>query len=194
MPTATYDVRLFNPTSSDVTYSLGISGLPQDWTTNLPGSVSVPADGSVDVSLAITSGVTDPLGTTSFTVTAEDVRGAAGRHRAVSRSRGQPIIVPDDQSHGIVATLDPRPGHRRAGHVGQYVVQLTNVGSVDDTFSLAGQRLAVGVTASFGETTIDVPPGVSNFRDVPLTLTVREGTAPGSYPFTVTATSTSDPP
>src|SRR5262249_22216241 len=69
--TATYALRLFNPSSSDVTYSLGSSGLPQDWTTNLPGSVSVPADGSVDVPLAIRCGVTDPLGTTSFTIAAE---------------------------------------------------------------------------------------------------------------------------
>ena len=49
-----------------------------------------------------------------------------------------------------------------------------------------------GVTASFGETTIDVPPGVSNFRDVPLNLAALKATTPGSYPFTVTATSTGD--
>ena len=74
------------------------------------------------------------------------------------------------------------------------MVQLTNTGSADDTFSLAATGLPAGVTASFGETTIDVPPGASNFRDVPLSLTVAQGTAPGSYPFTVTATSTTDPP
>ena len=50
--------------------------------------------------------------------------------------------------------------------------------------------MPAGVTATFGETTIDVPPGVSNFRDVTLTLTPKTGTAPASYPFSVVATST----
>ena len=53
--------------------------------------------------------------------------------------------------------------------------------------------LPSGVSASLGQTTIDVPPGIGNFRDVPLNLAVAKGTAAGSYPFTVTATSTSDP-
>ena len=79
------------------------------------------------------------------------------------------------------------------GTSAQYVVQLTNTGSSDDTFSLAVSGLPAGVTATFGETSIDVPPGASNFRDVSLTLIggARIPT-PGNYPFTVTASSTTD--
>ncbi len=191
--TATYDVRLFNPTGTGVNYSLGISGLPQDWTTNLPGSVSVPADGSVNVSLVVTSGVTDPLGTTSFTVTAENGDGASGSATASFTLAGQPVLVPDDQSHGIVASITPTQATAGQGTSAQYVVQLTNTGSAEDTFSLAATGLPTGVTATFGEATIDIPPGASNFRDMRLSLSVAKGTTPGSYPFTVTATSTSDP-
>lgn len=49
------------------------------------------------------------------------------------------------------------------------------------------------MTASFAQTTIDVPPGASNFRDIGLTLTVAPRSAPGTYPFTVTAASSTDP-
>ncbi len=168
--TATYDVRLFNPGSAAVTYSLGITGLVQDWTTKLPGSISVPADGSVDLALAITSGVTDPLGTTSFTMTASDASGASGSATASLTLAGQPVLVPDPQSHGIVAALTPAQATAGQGTSTSYVVQLTNTGSADDSFSLAATGLPTGVTATFGQTSIDVPPGASNFRDVPLIL------------------------
>ena len=73
------------------------------------------------------------------------------------------------------------------------MLTVSNAGSVGDTYSLTTAGLPSDVTASLGETTIDVPPGVSNFRDVSLTVIVAQGTSPGSYPFTVTATSTTDP-
>jgi hypothetical protein len=70
-----------------------------------------------------------------------------------------------------------------------YTLTLTNVGETTDTYTLAGSFPA-GVTASFSQTTIMVPPGQSNFRDIQLTLTPAPGTAIGSDSFTVTATST----
>ena len=72
-------------------------------------------------------------------------------------------------------------------------MQLTNTGSADDTFSLGVTGLPAGVTASFVETSNDVPPGAGNDREVALTLTVAPGTTPARYPFTVMAASTSDP-
>jgi hypothetical protein len=94
------------------------------------------------------------------------------------------------EAHGIVATLTPSQATAGQGTAAQYVVQLINIGSTDDTFGLAVTGLPAGVTASFGATTIDVPPGASNFRDVALTLTSSTGTAPGNIPFAVSATST----
>jgi hypothetical protein len=72
-----------------------------------------------------------------------------------------------------------------------YTVTLTNPGSVTDTYSLAG-LFPTGFTGTFSQTSVSVPPGISNFRDVQLTLTPPAGAAAQSYPFTVTATSTTD--
>ncbi len=116
--TATYDLRLFNPGSAQDTYYLDIQGLPSDWKSDLPGSVTIPANGSVDLPLALTSGVSDALGTTSFTVTADDNNGAEGSAQASLTLAGQPLLVPDPESHGIVATLSPAQAHRRTGDIG----------------------------------------------------------------------------
>src|SRR5208337_4468027 len=51
---ATYDVRLYNPTSASVTYNLDIPDLPAGVNANLP-SVAVPAGGTVDAPLVLTS-------------------------------------------------------------------------------------------------------------------------------------------
>lgn len=105
--------------------------------------------------------------------------------------KGQPA-PPDPESHGIVAKITPTKSTAGQGTSAQFVVQLTNSGSADDSFSVNVASLPSGVTASLGQNTVDVPPGGSNFRDDSLTLNVAAGTAPGTYPFTVTATSTSD--
>jgi hypothetical protein len=47
--------------------------------------------------------------------------------------------------------------------------------------------LPQGIYASQGQTSVDLPPGASNFMDIPLTLTSSAGTTPGIVPFKVTA-------
>jgi uncharacterized repeat protein (TIGR01451 family) len=187
---ATYDVTLLNPTSSPVTYALAVGGVPASW-VNLPAAVTVGASGSDDVSLVLTSDSFAALSDYGFTVSASGNNGAMASVRGDLILQGQPV-PPDPQSHGIVASLSPAQATAGQGTSAQFIVQLTNTGSADDTFSLAATGLPSGVTASFGKTTIDVPPGASNFRDVRLVLTVAQGTSPGNYPFTVTAASTSD--
>jgi hypothetical protein len=112
---------------------------------------------------------------------------------------GQPAIDPD--AHGVVAAFAPRsssdhsPATASAGQgtPATYVVQVTNTGSADDTFALSVADLPAGVTAQFSPSSVEVPPGISNFRDVTLTLTPQAGTTAGSDAFRVTATSTSKP-
>ncbi len=188
--TATYDVRLYNPTSFPQGYGLAVQHLPGGWTYQMPGGANIPAGGYADVPLTITSGAGDALGTSTFTVFAGDANGASGTTTASLTLAGAPVLVPDTESHGIVATMTPAQATAGQGTSARYVIQLTNTGSEDDTFSLAVAGLPVGVTSTLGQTTIDVPPGASNFRDVTLTLTPAVGTATGSLPFTVTATST----
>ena len=76
------------------------------------------------------------------------------------------------------------------GTAAAFVVHLTNTGSADDTFALTFS-LPNGVTGTLGQTSVEVPPGVSNFRYVTLTLTPQVGATAGSDSFTVTATSAS---
>ena len=86
------------------------------------------------------------------------------------RGRCAGLATPARRMRDLVQ-LTPASATAGQGTSAQYVVRLTNTGSTDDTFSLATLGLPSGITASFGQTTIDVPPGVSNFRDVSLTLT-----------------------
>jgi len=189
---ATYTVALTNPTGSQVTYDLSVLGVASDWVA-FPSSVTVGAHDSVDETLTLTSDSIAALGDYGFTVTADGDDGSAASVSGNLVVQGQPTSEPDPNSHGIVATLTPSQATAGQGTSAQYVVQLTNTGSADDTFALAATGLPSGVTASFGQTTIDVPPGASNFRDVALTLTTQTGTAPASYPFRVTAASTTNP-
>jgi large repetitive protein len=53
--------------------------------------------------------------------------------------------------------------------------------------------LPAGFVGGLEQDPVEVPPGVSNFLDVSLTLTPTPGTALGNRPFTVTAVSTQKP-
>jgi uncharacterized repeat protein (TIGR01451 family) len=188
---ASYMVKLTNPASNAVTYTLAVEGLPASWVHLGSITVSVAAGGTASVPLVVTSGPFAATGDDGFAVTASGNDGAIGSVQGDLVLQGQPA-PPDPDSHGIVVSLTPATAMAGQGTSAQYVVQLTNTGSADDEFSLSTTGLPAGVTATFGQTTIAVPPGASNFHDVTLILTTAAGTKPGSIPFQVTATSTTD--
>jgi uncharacterized membrane protein len=159
---------------------------------SLPRSVSVAAGGTADVPLVLTSDAFVQVGDYGFTVTAGGDNGASASVSGdlVLQGRAAP---PDAQSHGVVVTLIPTQASAGQGTLARYEVRLTNTGSTDDSFTLSTTGIPAGLSAGFGQTTVDVPPGASNFRDVALTLTPKPGTALGADPFTVVATSTSKP-
>jgi len=185
---ALYSVELLNPTNSAVTYSLSVQGVASSW-VNLASSVNVAANGSMNVPLTITSDPFAATGDVGFTVSAAGNNGASASVGGDLILQGAPA-APDPQARGIVATLTPTQAAVGQGTAARFVVQLTNTGSVDDTLTLSVTGLPGGVTAALGQTTIDVPPGSSNFRDVVLTLTAQPGTTAGAYGFTVDAVST----
>ena len=185
---ATYSVTLSNPTSSAVTYNLSVQGVPPGW-VNVASSVPVGAGLTVNVPLVLTSDSFAALSDHGFSVSASAANGATASVQGDLVLQGQ-ATPPDLNSHGIVAILTPATATAGQGTSAQYVVQLTNTGSADDTFMLTAAGLPSGVTASFGQTSIDVPPGASNFRDVTLTLTAAPKTGVGSHAFTVTVGST----
>jgi uncharacterized membrane protein len=197
---ANYDVRLTNPTDTSVTYyvyaqqttSGSVSGF--NLNNNNP-YITIGPDASVDVPLQVTSYSSATPGDNAFTVTATSAtygNGANGSAQGDFIVAGQPLVQADPNSYGVVATLTPAVASAGQGTFAQYVVQLTNTGSTDEQFVLAAQGLPTGVTADFGQLydqqgEIDVPPGASNFRDVPVLVTVPAGAAPGAAPFTIIA-------
>ncbi len=187
---ATYTVTVTNPTSASDTFNLSVLGVPSGW-VNFPPSVTIAANSSSPVTLTLTSAAYAALADYGFTVTADDANGAMASVHGDLILAGTPTI--ETEAYGVVAMLTPTQATAGQGTSTRYVVQLTNTGSADDTFSLAAVGLPSGVTATFAETTIDVPPGASNFRDVSLELATQKGTTSGSYPFTVTAISTAGP-
>jgi uncharacterized repeat protein (TIGR01451 family) len=203
--TATYDITLQNTTAQLHDYSLQIKGVPLSWVTLPAGIMSAPGNGflalqpnsSVDVKLQLTSNASAVLGSYGFTViTIADATGlplgAKDTAQGTLTLAGQPVIQPYLQAHGVVATLTPAQATAGQGTSATYTVRLINTGSADDTFSLAA-TLPAGVTGTFAQDTVDVPPGVSNFRDVTLTLTPQAGTTAAADSFSVMATSTTDP-
>ena len=67
------------------------------------------------------------------------------------------------QSSGVVVSVSPSVGAAGQGTSASYVVQLTNTSSAADSFSLQASGLPQGVAASFGQGTVEVPPGASQF-------------------------------
>ncbi len=196
--TATYDVQLTNPTDAPITYfvSAQITGnaISSINVNSRQPYVTVGPKATVDVPLLVTSGLQATPGDRSLTVTAHDSNnsnGASGSTQGKLTIAGQPVTQSNPNAYGVVAALTPSQASAGQGTSAQYVVQLTNTGSTDETFSLKVDGLPHGVSYSFshydGQHPVDVPPGASNFRDVMLTLTVGQGITPGSYPFSATA-------
>ena len=201
--TATYDVQLTNPTDAPITYDVygqtpsnnSISyfnvNSHQQW-------VTVGPEATVDVPLQVTTVLNATPGDNSFTVTAIDSNnsnGASGSVQGNLTVAGQPVVQSDLNAYGWAATLTPSQATAGQGTSANYIVQLTNTGSTNEQFNarVSVSGLPGGVSASFlGNSYVVVPPGASNFVDQPLTLYVSPGTAPGSYPFTVTYTGYTD--
>ncbi len=89
---ASYDVTLANPTSSAVTYTLSVQGVPAGWASLAP-SVTVAANQSTDVPLVLTPAAF-ATGSYAFNVSAT---AADGRSASVGASlvvQGQPVNSP----------------------------------------------------------------------------------------------------
>ena len=108
---AVYTLKVSNPTSSDLTYDLAVSGVPSTW-SDLPGTVTVAAGGEQDVPFNLVSDVFTPAGDLGFTVTATagTIAGSVGGDLVLSGS-------PAQARYGFARDLrftDSRFGHRRA--------------------------------------------------------------------------------
>ncbi len=184
---ASYTVQLTNPYATAVTYNLATEGL-DGFTVGLAPSVTVPAGQTVTVPLDLSIPLTSAAITTGFEVLASTSGGVS------DSVEGELTVLPHVglQTRGVSLALTPTEAVSGQGESVQYQVTVTNVGGIDDTYALSIAGLPSGVTATFGQNTIDVPPGAANAQSIVLTLTTPAGTAPGAIPFTLIATSQSD--
>jgi len=108
---ASYFVRLMNPSAADMTYQLSTLGVPTSW-SDLPASMDVAAGTEADFRFNLTPAPATSPATRDFSVVAAVSGGVAGSSAATLVVAGSTVIA-DAQSHGVVATLTPvRPTGR----------------------------------------------------------------------------------
>jgi uncharacterized membrane protein len=187
--TTNFVVTVNNPNSMAGTFSLSTAGIPDEWVT-LPASMQIPANGSVQVPLQITSDVFAQLGDQGFTVIATN--GTQQGFVQGNLTFIGPARSIDTESHGVVAAIVPNLVTTGQGQPGMFTVRVTNTGSATDAFNLTA-TLPPGFTAAFEQTSVVIPPGESNFREISVQVTPPVGTIAAVYPFTVQATSANLP-
>jgi len=191
---AAYVLTMENPTLAEVTYDLAVLGVAAEW-VEIASQVSVPAGGSVEVPIVLTSDPFAVLSEYGFVVQAT-VGGVSSSVQGTLVLVGEPLLPEvQPEAYGVVVEVLP-PGQATAGQgmPGVFTVRVTNTGSVLDTYALSVTGLPVGFAAAFLQggvavTSIEVPPGASNFRELTLSLVPPICTTAGDYPFVVLATS-----
>ena len=185
---ASYTLAVKNPTAAAVTYDLSVQGIPLAWVALAP-SITVPANSETNVALTLTSDPFAALAEYGFVVTASTTTGTTGSVQGSLLLQGAPVLPSADPvARGVVVSLTSAQTTAGQGTPAHFGLRVTNTGSATDTFTLTA-GVPTGVTATLEVTSVEVPPGASNFRDVSLTLTPQPGSATGNRPFTVTATS-----
>ena len=123
-------------------------------------AVTVGPRGRVEVPLTLTSDAFAAAGTYGFAITAVAPSGIRDSVQGTLTLAGPPV-PPDPEARGIVVALTPARGTAGQGTPARFVVRLTNVGSVADTFSLAVAGLPPGVAAAFEQGSAAIAPGAS---------------------------------
>ena len=185
--TATYVVTLTNPLPTSETYTPSTTGL-DGLTTSLATSVVVPAGQSVTTPLAVTVPASATAGTRIFLVSVTSTDGAT------DSTEGQLSVSPTVAIANEAVNLQISPARKTVGQgtSATFDLLVTNAGDVASTYSLAGV-FPVNINAAFSTPSITVAPGAGNARQVVLTFSASNPTAPGSFPFSVSAVSTTDP-
>jgi len=189
---AFYNVQVVNAVGPNQTYALSVVGIDPDW-VSLPAQVTVTSGSSEIVPLILSPDINASETEYTFTVLATPVGQTsdfAGSVRGSLVVSGD-AIRPDGIAHGIVVQLIPTTATAGQAVPAQFRVRLTNTGLAKEFYALSAN--APGLNGTFGNTFVEVPPGVSNFRETTLELTPAVGVVSGSRPFTVTAVSTLDP-
>jgi uncharacterized membrane protein len=197
--TATFDLRLFNPTNAAVRYHLqaniGINSTNSLPTTTATEPVVGPG-ATVDIPFQITAGSFDRTGVfgSGIVVYGElpansNVTTGASDDATFNITIAGTPVLPTPDAHGVSVSITPAKASAGLNDLVQYTVQVTNTGSVEDTFVLGLSGTSGLFNQYLSQNTVTVQPGASNFQDVTLTLQPDVVATPGDENFTVSATS-----
>lgn len=187
--TADLTVRLRNVRQVPETFSLDVLGVDPAL-VSLTSQVTVAPGEEVELPLHLQTLPTTPESDIDFTVAAVGDLGTtddAGARLSVSGEAPAPSLLPG----GVHVDVSPAAGTGGQGTVASFTVVVTNTTNDTQTFDLSAS-LPNGVSGSFQDAALTVPPGLSAGRETVLRLTVDPGTMPASLPLVVTAESTGD--
>jgi trimeric autotransporter adhesin len=176
--TSTCTVTSTGGFSSPVT--LSCAGLPSGVSCAYnPGSVTPPANGSVNSTLTVSVGGSVPAGGYSFQ--------AQGTDGTVTRTFGMSLTVTSAPVPDFGISASPSSVSVAQGGTATSTVTVSSLNGFSSAVTLTASGLPGGVTASFSANPITPPAGGS--AGSILTFTASAGAATGT--FTVTATGTS---
>ncbi|MEM7799497.1 MAG: DUF1194 domain-containing protein, partial [Chloroflexota bacterium] len=178
-----YTLSLENPLPTEETYALSIVGLDGAAAANLPPTISVPGGSSAEIELPVTALFEEGL--EPFIVQATDDDGVMGSDDALLDVVGET---------GVELSLTPTGDAGGPDTPIAYELTVTNTGDFIDTYDLEVD-LPAGWTFEWlanGQIVdpLTIIPVEFDMATIGLLITPAAGTTPGSYPFSVTATST----
>ncbi len=176
---ATYTLSLTNADTVARTYTLSGSGLAP---LTLPTEVTVPANSTAAIAFSAQA-VSE--GANPFTLTAAEENGTASGQATAT--------VTGEGFQQVEVAILPATAPTGPGVLTPFAVQITNLGTVPDTYDLTVSTPAGWETSLtlFGQPveTVAVAPGADNAVTVQLLLTPATDANPGDYDFSVTAQS-----
>ena len=185
---AGYTAILTNLKAEQETFEIEVTGLLPGW-VYIDSPVVLAAMETRELPLQIRPDSSASEGEREFIVTAQSLTGTRDSVYGRLEVNGLPAINTD--AHGIFMELVPSQGTAGQGTSVAFTVRIVNTGNVSEALSLS-LVLPPGFTGTLTSPTIEVPPGIDNYREVALTATPPAGTMENSYPLTVSAVSTAD--
>ncbi|MEM7802890.1 MAG: dockerin type I domain-containing protein [Chloroflexota bacterium] len=176
-------VTVDNPGPTDETYQLNLIGLDPATAANLPQTLMVPGGSSAEIELPVTALFEEGL--ELFIIEATDDDGVMGSDDALLDVVGET---------GVELSLTPTGDAGGPDTPISYELSVTNTGDFIDTYDLEVD-LPAGWTFEWlanGQIVdpLTLIPSEFDTATIGLLITPAAGTAPGSYPFLVSATST----
>lgn len=176
-----YTLTLTNSQLAMVTYQLSTSGLAQ---VEMPDEIEIAGETAVSFPITVTSGSHGPL---PITISASG-SGGSDTVDAVLLATGR---------YAVALALDPESHVAGPGAPAEFSLAVSNLGDIPDGYDLALELPAgwSGLVEANGAPLdqINLPPHLFNSADLRLRLTPDLAAAPGLYPFSATATSSSGP-